>query len=300
VFDPRALLTRQFTGEREDYGPDKTILHALAVGVGLAEEAEAVDFLYEAGLKTLPTLALVLGGDAGMWFKRPSSGIDPSRVLHLAQKIVTHDVLPPSGSVIATNRVDSVHDRGAKGAVLIQSRSVCDAITGGAYATVTSTLLLRGQGGFGGSAPPPRTRFPWPERRCDDELICATTPQQAALYRLLGDRNSLHIDPGAARLAGFDRPILHGMCTFGIAAYGLCRLVEVPPSRLLDLEAEFSAAVFPGEALLVRAWHEDQAVRFRVIAQERDIVVMDNGRARFSPAVTDETASDFAAPGCAR
>lgn len=276
-------------GRRERYDAQRTILYALGVGAGRGPDD--LPFVYEKQLRALPTMAAVLASE-GFWFDDPRFGIDWPRLLHGEQRLEIHRPLQPAGELIGQTRVDAIYDKGAdKGALLVQSQTLHDARSGELIATIGATLMLRGDGGFGatvygpntasGTQPPKPHRLP--EHRHDIEIAIATRPEQAALYRLSGDPNPLHIVPAVAQTAGFERPILQGLCSYGIAGLSIIKtLCNGDPERLRRLDARFISPVFPGETLVTEIWHERKGgAAFRVRVAERDVVAISNGRAEY-------------------
>ncbi len=283
-FDPEALFAHSIPDVRQRYGARDTILYALSLGAGADPLApEALRHCLEDRLQALPTQALVLGAP-GFWLRDGPAGVDWRRVLHGEQRLQLHRPLPPEGEVIGRSRIVALIDRGATGAILHVARRL-ETADGALLATIAQSAVLRGHGGFGrdfGTAPPPLA--PVPETAPAHRLGLPTRPEAALLYRLNGDRNPLHADPEVARKAGFDRPILHGLASFGIAARGLiATLCPDEPGRLRAIEARFAAPVFPGEALLVEVWPGGDAARFRVVVEGRG-VVLSHGSARIGPA----------------
>jgi acyl dehydratase len=260
-----------------------TILYALGVGFG----ADPVDpgqlrFVYEDGLLAAPTMATVLG-HPGFWMGDPATGIDATRVLHAEQGLVLHAELPVEGEITAQTRVKAVVDKGAeRGSMVYQERTVTDA-SGRLLATLEQTTFCRGDGGLEKSdeSPPPPTLTPDepPDVTCD----LPTLPQAALLYRLSGDLNPLHADPAVAEAAGFPRPILHGLATFGVGGHAILRTCcDYDPSRLRSLFTRFSAPVFPGETIRAEMWRRDGTVLFRARVLERDTVVLSSGSAEIA------------------
>jgi acyl dehydratase len=280
-FEHASLTTHVFPESRQDYKPRDTILYALGLGVG----DDPVDpgqlrFVYERGLRALPTLGVVLA-HPGFWASDPALGIDWVRMLHVGQGLTLHRPLPVEASVVARQRIVDVIDRGVeKGALLYYERDVIDAATGDLLATVRQTLLCRGNGGFGGPAREVPDAVRIPERAPDQIVERKTLPQTALLYRLSGDVNPLHADPAVAAKAGFSRPILHGLATYGIAAYALLSaMCGSDPERLREFDVRFTAPVFPGETIRTELWREGDAVLLRASVLERNKIVLDNGRA---------------------
>lgn len=280
--DPQALRNWPFEDIEHTYAPRDTILYALGVGCG-ADPLDEGDlrFVYEAKLQALPSMAVVLGYP-GFWLGDPATGADWKKVLHGEQGFTIFKPLPPSGTVIGRTRVTGLFDKGAgKGAVLLSERDVIDKASGEVLARLTSTTMLRGDGGFGGPSGPLPTPHPIPERPADATLGIATLPQAALIYRLSGDYNPLHADPAVARAGGFERPILHGLCTYGVVTRALLRLAcGNDPARLRAMQVRFSSPVYPGETIVTELWREAGGiVSFRARVAERDVVVINNGRA---------------------
>jgi len=264
-----------------------TVLYALSVGIGHDPlDAAALRFLDERQLVALPSMAVVLGYP-GFWLGDPATGVDAVKLVHGEQGLTIHQALPATGDILGRTRVTGLVDRGAgKGALLYSERAVIDDATGAALATLTSTTFLRGDGGFGGAAGPVKAPHPEPDRAPDTMMDLGTRPEQALLYRLNGDYNPLHMDPAVAAKAGFDRPILHGLCTFGVVCHALVRaMCAGDPARFGSMDLRFSSPVFPGETIRTEIWREDGGAAFRARVLERDKVVVSNGRFRFAPQV---------------
>jgi acyl dehydratase len=200
------------------------------------------------------------------------------KLVHGEQGLILHKPLPVAGELVGRSRVTGLVDKGeGRGALLYSEKQVLDATTGELLASTTSTTFLRADGGFGGPAGPVKPVHPVPETTPDIVLDLPTRPEQALYYRLNGDDNPLHADPVVAGRAGFPRPILHGLCTFGVVCHALVQaLCDYDPARLRGMDLRFSSPVFPGETIRTEIWR-DGAFRARVV--ERDIVVVNNGRA---------------------
>ena len=280
AIDYEKLMNWRFPPVRQTLSKRDCILYALGVGLGNDPlDAAQLRFVLEDRLAALPTMAVVLAYP-GFWVKDPATGIDWVRVVHGEQAIMLHRPLPVEAELVGTSRVTGILDKGAgKGAVLYSERRISDAATGELYATLAMSTFCRGDGGFGGPSGPSRPPHPIPERPPDAVCDLPTLSQQALLYRLNGDYNPLHADPAVARAAGFDRPILHGLCTLGIAGHALLRsCCDYDPARMRSLALRFSAPVFPGETIRTEMWREGSVVSFRARAVERDVVVLNNGR----------------------
>lgn len=274
------LLNRPFPPITQSYTKKDTILYALGVGIGARpENRNELAFLYEDGLEMFPTMAQILGYP-GFWAREPDTGITWSKLVHGEQSFQIHRTLPPEGDVVAQNRVSAIYDKGeAKGALLCQERKIFDSGSGALMVTVNQHTLLRADGGFGGptgSPPPPHAI---PERSPEAILDLPTVPQLALIYRLSGDLNPLHADPAVAQAAGFDRPILHGMSTMGIACHAALRaLLDYRAERIAAMRVRFTAPFYPGETLRSEFWKDDDVVSFRSWSAERNVIVINNGR----------------------
>ncbi|HKY93253.1 MAG TPA: MaoC/PaaZ C-terminal domain-containing protein [Nevskiaceae bacterium] len=266
------------------YEARDTILYALGLGYGSDPMApEHLQFLYEDGLKMVPTMSVVLG-HPGFWVKDPKFGIDWVKLLHGEQAIELLKPIPPKGRVRAESRVVGVEDKGAaKGAVMYTEKKLYDDATNELLASVTMSAFLRGDGGAGGFG----VTFPvpdaLPERAPDATVEIPTLPQIALIYRLSGDWNPIHASPEIARKAGFEKPILHGLCTMGLAGRALIQsCCGYDPSKLKSMFVRFSKPAYPGETFRTEIFNEGNQVRFRVRVVERDLVVLDRGLATFA------------------
>jgi acyl dehydratase len=271
---------------RHTYTRRDTMLYALGLGVGANEPTDAGDlkYIYEKSLVALPTQAVTLGAGA-MLLAQPEFGINYKMLLHAEQSLQIHQPLPVEGTVIGEISIDEIYDKGAsKGAILYMTRKLFDGGSGDLLATMGTVSFLRGDGGCGGKtegAPKPR---PVPaERGADQSAVLPNPRNQALIYRLSGDYNPLHIDPEIAGIAGFDRPILHGLCHYGMAGRALiATLCGDDPSRLLRLDTRFTSPVYPGEPLHVELWNIGAGdASFRVVASERNVIVQDFGRCEY-------------------
>ena len=195
-----------------------------------------------------------------------------------------HAPVAPQGTVIGRTRILDVVDKGeGKGALIYSQREISDKASGRPLATLTQTTFCRGDGGFGGpkrDTPPPHAL---PARAPDGVCDLPTRPEMALIYRLSGDVNALHVDPEFAKAAGYPRPVLHGLATFGVAGHALLKAVcGYDPARLTAMAGRFSAPVFPGETIRTEFWRDGGVVSFRVRVKERDVVAIDHGRAQVS------------------
>lgn len=278
------LLNFPIPDVRQTVTPRDAMFYALSIGLGQdpMDRAE-LDFVYEKRLKVVPAMAVVLA-HPGFWLADPRTGVDAVRLVHGEQTLTLHKPLPVEGEVIGRTRVTGLVDRGAgKGALLYSDREVVDAATAETLATLGQTTFLRGDGGFGGPTGPVKQPHPEPDRAPDFAVDLATRPEQALYYRLNADMNPLHSDPDVAEKAGFPRPILHGLCTFGVVCHALLRaLCGYDPARFGQMDLRFSSPVFPGETIRTEVWNEPGGASFRARVTERDKVVVSNGRFRFA------------------
>jgi acyl dehydratase len=263
------------------YGPKDCMLYALGIGLGHDPMNEdELPFVYEKNLKVLPTMAGVLGY-VGFWARDRDTGIDWVKMVNGEQGVVLHRPLAGQGTVIGRQRIVEVVDKGTgKGALVLTERKVTDKATGDLIATVTQTTFCRADGGFGG---PPREApepHPIPTRAPDAICDLPTRPEAALIYRLSGDRNPLHAEPAAAKLAGYPRPIMHGLGNFGIAGHAVLKtMCGYDPSKFASFACRFSAPVFPGETIRTEMWRDGAVVSFRARVVERDVIAINNGRA---------------------
>ena len=280
--DPEALRQWPIAEIEHTYTARDTMLYALGLGCGGDPlDENQLRFVYEGRLQALPSMSVVLGYP-GFWIGDPATGADWKKVLHGEQVIEIFKPLPTAATVIGKSRVTGLFDKGKdKGAVLVSERDVVDKSTGDVLCRLTSTTMLRGDGGFGGPSGPLPAPHPLPDRASDLTVSIATLPQAALIYRLSGDYNPLHADPVVARSGGFEKPILHGLCTFGMICRALLDAVcGNDPSKLRKMQVRFSAPVFPGETIVTEFWREaGGVVSFRAKVKERDLVVINNGRA---------------------
>lgn len=266
-----------------------TILYALGLGVGSDNPAapKALQFVYEEGLKALPTMAVVLA-TPGFWFRDPRYGIAWQELLHGEQSLELHKPLPVEGEVRSELTVDEIYDKGAeRGALLCATRRLYENRSGDPLATLGQSYLLRGNGGFGGPREGAAKPHPMPDSDRTPDVVreIATRVDQALIYRLSGDYNPLHIDPVVAARAGFDRPILHGLCTYGIAGRAVVEaLCDNEPAALERLDVRFTSPVLAGDTLRIECWCESSSQwSLRARALERDRIVLDNGRVVIDP-----------------
>lgn len=270
----------------QTYTERDTILYALGVGVGSDPmDEKQLDFVFEEqpGFSALPSMSVILARP-GHWFRNPKTGIDWKKILHGEQNVVMHAPLPVAGTVKATSRVDAIVDKGAdKGALFYVTRDLYNAETDELLASITTTSFARGNGGFDGPDTSSRPVHRLPDRKPDTICDLPTTKNAALIYRLSGDTNPIHASPEVAHAAGFEAPILHGLCTLGVASHAILKTCcDYQTDRMHGLDLRFSAPVYPGETIRTEIWQDGETVSFRARVVERDVVVLNNGMVTLS------------------
>jgi acyl dehydratase len=284
ALDYKKLLALDLPPIEHTFGPRDCILYALGVGLGQDPMDERqIAFVYEKNLQVLPTFAVVLGYSPYS-FRRPELGITWSHVVHGEHGLALHRPIPTEGTVLGQVRILDVIDKGeGRGALIYSERKITEKAGGALLATITQTTFCRADGGFGGpkrETPPPHAI---PERAPDFVCDLPTRPETALLYRLSGDINPLHAEPSFAKTAGYPRPILHGLATFGISGHALLKEVcGYDPARLRAMSVRFSAPVYPGETIRTEIWREGGVASFRARVVERDVIAINNGRAEIA------------------
>jgi len=284
------ILDQRTAARTFTYGDKDVMLYALGIGLGADPlNEDELPFVYEKGLKVVPTAATVLASAMG----RPARGSDQAEqkpghrqsvinflmVVHGEQKVELHRPLSTSGTFTAEGRTIGAYDKGKdKGAVIVNETVWTDE-KGEKVATLTGSTFARGDGGFGGpseGAPEPHVV---PDRKPDLSVDFATRPDQALIYRLNGDRNPLHSDPDVARRAGFPRPILHGLCTYGLTCRAVLQAITgYDPDQIASHQVRFSAPVFPGDLVTVDLWKDGKVISFEARVKERGATVIKNGK----------------------
>jgi len=278
------LLSLDIPPVEHSYGPKDVMLYALGLGFGQDPMNEdELAFVYEKNLKVLPTYALVQAYTP-YWLRRPEIGVTWTHVVHGEQGFTLYGPVRPQATVIGKTRILDVIDKGAgKGALVFSERRITDKASGELLAVLKQTTFCRADGGFGGpthAAPAPHAL---PQRAPDMVCDLPTRPEMALIYRLSGDVNPLHAEPEFARAAGFPRPILHGLATFGVAGHALLKsLCGYDSARLTGMAGRFSTPVYPGETIRTEIWRDGKVVSFRARVAERDVIAINNGRAEIA------------------
>jgi len=268
------LMAHAFDPVDHRFDHRDTILYALGTGAGAGD----LDLVFERNLRAIPSLATVLAYP-GNWYARPEIELDGQHTVHGSERIELFGELPVAGHVSAVPRIVAIHDKGeGRGALVTSTREVRDAATGALLARVTQRAFCRADGGVGGPGGKPPAPAALPERPADAVRDVPTAPNAAAIYRLMGDDNPLHIDPDFVRTSGFDRPILHGLSSYGHLCRALMRAFPDRQVRMMD--CRFTAPVFPGDTLVLELWQTPGGAAFRAHARGR--VAIDNGEIGFA------------------
>jgi acyl dehydratase len=276
--DATRLLSWEFPVSEHDCSARDAMLYALGAGLGGdPTDVAELAYLYEHQLAVLPTIAAVIG-HPGPWYSDPGTGIDWVHVMHGEQALQIHQPIVAGSTFRCETRVVDVEDKGAgRGALVRWQRRLVDAATGAPVATADSTLFCRNDGGFGGVTRQKIEPTPWPPTTPTESVHQHISSRAGLIYRLSGDYNPVHVDPKVAVDAGFDRPILHGLCTFAHATWAVLRHVaDGDASALVSVAARFKAPVYPGQELRTDIWQEGTTIRFRSYA-DTDTLVLDSG-----------------------
>jgi acyl dehydratase len=266
-----APVTRSWTS-------NDALLYAVGVGAGTNELAFTTENTQNVPQRVLPTFAVILGGGKGT----AMAGIgafNPALLVHGEESIELFGEIPVEGTLSTVGRVAAIYDKGKSATVVVEGISTLEGESEPLFKAST-TLVLRGEGGWGGDRGPSGPRNPPPEKAPDHSVTYQTSPDQALVYRLSGDRNPLHSDPAFAAMGGFDRPILHGLCTYGFTGRALLHtLADGDPAKVRLMAGRFSNPVFPGEALTVNMWAADEPGRYVFQTTGSDgRIVLDGGR----------------------
>jgi acyl dehydratase len=286
------ILQQRTAARTFTYGDKDVMLYALGIGLGADPMNETeLPFVYERGLKVVPTAATVLaaGGGGGRAARAAAqeaanqpgfrvSQLNFLMVVHGEQKVELHKPLPTTGTFTAEGRTIGAFDKGeGKGAVVVNETTWTDE-KGEKAATLTMSMFYRGDGGFGGPTEGQPEPHATPSRAPDQSVDIQTRPDQALLYRLNGDRNPLHSDPESAKRSGFPRPILHGLCTYGITCRAVLQeILGYDAEQILSHQVRFSAPVFPGDLITIDLWKDGKEISFEARVKAREATVIRNG-----------------------
>ncbi|WP_051236841.1 MaoC/PaaZ C-terminal domain-containing protein [Ottowia thiooxydans] len=273
------LKGKTFPPVSQTYGERDCILYALGLGIGNDPcNVEQLRFVQGSRISVLPTMAAVLASP-GEWMRDPSLGIKWERLVALSHHLDIFRPIPSAGTVHSLVKITDVFDRGqARGALIRWQRELIDTSTQECLAILSGQALARDNGGFGGRAAPVVVRDTEPDGPPQIRFRWTTLEMQALLYRLSGDLNPLHSDPGVAKAAGFEKPILHGLCSLGVACFAIVSTVcQGDTAAIKQISARYTGVVYPGETLEVQIWNDGPNVRFRCRVEERDSVVLNGG-----------------------
>lgn len=272
------LLNFDIPEVRQTYGPKDLSLYGLSIGMG-QNPLDMQQLPYVGGLdddiRAMPAIVNVLG-HPGFWLANPETGVNAVKLVHGEQGFTLHNPIPVQATILGKTRVTGLVDKGAgRGALVYSEKEIHDVESGQLLATCRGTTFLRADGGFGGPDGPVKQVHHLPDTQPDHHFDSPVRPEQALYYRWNADPNPLHRDPRVAAQAGFERPILHGLCSFGCAAHALLAvLCDYDASRFGAMDGRFTAVVYPGETLRTEIWN-DGSFRTRVL--ERGTVAIDNG-----------------------
>lgn len=263
---------------RRKWDSKDALLYAVGVGAGTAELAFTTENTQNTPQQVLPTFAVIIGG-GGVPMDKIGS-FNPALMVHGEQGIELYDAIPASGEIESTGTITGIWDKGSAGVLEFESLAT-NLATGKPLLKTRSSLFCRGEGGFGGERGPSE-KIEFPTRQPDHQVDYQTREDQALTYRLSGDRNPLHTDPAFANLGGFDRPILHGLCSWGFTGRALLHtLCGSDPTRFKAMHSRFSKPVLPGDTLTVKLWVDGTKALFRTENQRGDTVI-DQGQFEFS------------------
>jgi acyl dehydratase len=282
--NPDAVGTKSDPTVRKWSSTD-ALIYALGVGAGLDDLAFTTENTIDTPQRVFPTMGVVLGA-AGLGVIGHIGTFNPAMLVHGEQSVELFGEIPPAGSVSTTSEITAIYDKG-KGAVVVMESTSTDEATSEVLFKNRMSAFIRGEGGWGGDRGPSGPQNVPPERAPDHEVSYTTRADQALIYRLSGDRNPLHSDPKFAAMGGFDRPILHGLCTYGFTGRALLSaLCDGDPARFARMDGRFSSPVLPGEELTVKMWVEGDAGdgKQRAVFQtfaSGDRLVIDSGLCEF-------------------
>jgi acyl dehydratase len=265
------------TGEGQyTYTRDQVILYHLGIGAGVPPtDPNELEYTYEKNLKVLPSFGVIpTFGSMGGLGSVPGLEFNFAMLLHGEQDLEVHQPIPPEATITNRGKIAEIWDKGKAALVVMQVDTTDE--SGQPLFTNRFSLFLRGEGGFGGESGPKAGNQP-PEREPDGVIESATLPQQALIYRLSGDKNPLHADPEFAKMGGFDRPIIHGLCSYGIVCKAVVDgVLGGDVTKVARYQVRFAGVGFPGETYLTSYWKEGDKILIQAKSKERDAVVISN------------------------
>jgi acyl dehydratase len=274
--DPKKALGHELGEGRYTYGKDDVILYHLGVGAGNPPtDPNELEYTYEKNLKVLPSFGVIpVFGAMGGLASVPGLSFNFAMLLHGEQDIEIHQPIPPEATITNRGRIAEIWDKGKAALVVLEVETTDE--SGQPLFTNRFSLFLRGEGGFGGEKGP-RAGNEAPDRRPDGIIETPTLPQQALIYRLSGDKNPLHADPEFAKLGGFDKPIIHGLCSYGIVCKAIVdRVLGGDVAKVSRYQARFAGVGFPGETYLTSYWKQGDTILVQAKSKERDAPIISN------------------------
>jgi acyl dehydratase len=274
--DPEKARGARISEGTYEWTRDQVILYHLGVGAGVpATDAGELEYTYEKSLKVLPSYGVIpVFGALGGLGNVPGLQFNFAMLLHGEQDLELHKPIPPEAKVRSSGRVADIFDKG-KAALVILEVETKDA-SGDPLFTNRFSLFLRGEGGFGGESGPKAGNQP-PERKPDGVIESPTLPQQALIYRLSGDKNPLHCDPDFAKLGGFDKPIIHGLCSYGIVCKAVVdHVLGGDVAKVARYQVRFAGVGYPGETYLTSWWREGNQILIEARSKQRDAIIISN------------------------
>jgi acyl dehydratase len=274
--DPNKARGAKLPDGETSYTKDQVILYHLGVGAGVpATDANELQYTYEKNLKVLPSFAVIpafgaMGGIANI----PGMQFNFAMLLHGEQEVILHKPLPAAQKLKTSGHIPEIYDKGKAALVILESTARDE--QGEKLFTNRFSLFIRGEGGFGGDSGP-KAGNAAPERKPDGVITRTTLPQQALIYRLSGDKNPLHCDPDFAKMAGFDKPIIHGLCSYGIACKAIVdEVLGGDVAQVARYQARFAGVAFPGETYQVSYWKQGKQILLEAKSVERGAPIISN------------------------
>jgi acyl dehydratase len=274
--DPKKALGAQLGEGKYTWTKDQVILYHLGVGAGVPPtDRGELEYTYEKNLKVLPSYGVIpVFGALGGLGSTPGLSFNFAMLLHGEQDIEVHQPIPPEATVTSSGHIAGIYDKGKAALVVLEVKTKDEA--GKPLFTNRFSLFLRGEGGFGGDSGP-KAGNEAPTRAPDGVIASPTLPQQALIYRLSGDKNPLHADPDFAKMGGFDKPIIHGLCSYGVVCKAIVdKVLGGDVTKVARYQARFAGVGFPGETYLTSYWKEGDKILIQAKSKERDAIIISN------------------------
>ena len=274
--DPSKALGAELGEGTYTYTKDDVILYHLGLGAGVpATDPKELEYTYEKNLKVLPSFGVIptFGAMGGMGNVEGLS-FNFAMLLHGEQDLEVHQPIPPEATITNRGKVAEIWDKGKAALVVLQVDSSDE--SGQPLFTNRFSLFLRGEGGFGGE-PGPKAGNKKPDREPDGVVEKTLMPQQALIYRLSGDKNPLHADPEFAKMAGFEPPIIHGLCSYGVVCKAIVdNVLDGDTTKVVGWKARFAGVGYPGETYVISYWKEGDKILVEAKSKERDAIIISN------------------------